>query len=106
MDASQPQELFPGEWHLPYIVGNVSETFGPISAAHCAEISYRSPGDSTYQACMGRFIKLTADNPKHLSPLEHPAVALAKHERHGNLMGWRSLRKDMFGEVESGGDLK
>jgi hypothetical protein len=106
MDASQPQALFPGEWHLPYIVGNVSETFGPISAAHCAEISYRSPGDSTYQACMGRFIKLTADNPKHLSPLEHPAVALAKHERHGNLMGWRSLRKDMFGEVESGGDLK
>lgn len=106
MDASQPQPLCPGEWHLPYIIGNVSETFGPISAAHCAEISYRSPGDSTYRACMDRFIKLTGNNPKHLSPLEHPAVALAKHERHGNLMGWRSLRKDMFGEVESGGDLK
>lgn len=106
MDASQPQTLYPGEWHLPYIVGNDSETFAPISAAHCAEISYRSPGTSTYQACTERFNKLTADNPKHLSPLEHPAMALLNHERSGNLMGWRSLRKDMFKEVESGGDMK
>lgn len=106
MDASQPQTLYPGEWHLPYIIGNDSETFAPISAAHCAEISHRSPGTSTWQACIDRFNKLTADNPKHLSPLEHPAMALDSHTREGNLMGWRSLRKDMFGEVESGGDLK
>ena len=52
---------------------------------------------------MNRFERLTADNPKHLSPLEHPAVALPNHERSGNLMGWRSLRKDMFGEVEAEG---
>jgi len=106
MDRSQPQTLYPGDWHLPYGNGFVTENFAEASAAHCAEISYRSPGTSTYQACMERFNKLTADNPKHLSPLEHPAVALPNHERSGNLMGWRSLRKDMFGEVESGGDLK
>ncbi len=106
MERSVPQTLCPGEWHLPYVIGNISKEFAPYSAAHCAEISYRSPGTSTYQDCMNRFNKLTADNPKHLSPLEHPAVALYNHERSGNLMGWRSLRKDMFGEVESGGDLK
>lgn len=109
MDASQPQTLYPGEWHLPYIVGNTSEEFAPISAARCARISYKSlvtGQTSTYADDMALFNKLTADNPKHLSPLEHPAMALAKHERSGNLMGWRSLRKEMFGEVESGGDLK
>lgn len=106
MERSQPQTLYPGDWHLPYGNGFVTENFARVSAAHCAEISYRSPGTSTHHDCMNRFERLTADNPKHLSPLEHPAVALPNHERSGNLMGWRSLRKDMFGEVESGGDLK
>jgi len=109
MKASQPQSLYPGDWHLPYAYGFVTENFAQASAARCARISYKSLATgqpSTYADDMALFNKLTADNPKHLSPLEHPAVALAKHERHGNLMGWRSLRKDMFGEVESGGDLK
>ena len=115
MDRSQPQTLYPGEWHLPYAgsmpyAGNIAyEPFAPVSAARCARISYKSLATgqaSTYADDMALFNKLTADNPKHLSPLEHPALALPSHERSGNLMGWRSLRKDMFGEVESGGDLK
>lgn len=109
MDKSQPQTLYPGDWHLPYAYGFVTENFAQSSAARCARISYKSLATgqmSTYADDMALFNKLTADNPKHLSPLEHPAMALDTHMRQGNLMGWRSLRKDMFGEVESGGDLK
>lgn len=109
MDTSHPQTLYPGDWHLPYAYGFVTENFAQSSAARCARVSYKSlvtGQTSTYADDMALFDKLTADNPKHLSPLEHPALALPVHERSGNLMGWRSLRKDMFGEVESGGDLK
>lgn len=109
MERSQPQTLYPGDWHLPYAYGFVTENFAEASAARCARLSYKSLATeqtSTYAEDMALFNKLTADNPKHLSPLEHPAMALDKHERHGNLMGWKSLRKDMFGEVESGGDLR
>lgn len=109
MDASQPQTLYPGEWHLPYICDCVNDEFAPHSAARCARVSYRSLATgkpSTYGEDMLLFDKLAGDDPKHLSPLEHPAMALLNHERCGNLVGWRSLRKDMFGEVESGGDLR
>ena len=106
MDASQPQTLYPGEWHLPHICDCVNDEFAPHSAARCARVSYRSLATgkpSTYGEDMLLFDKLAGDDPKHLSPLEHPAMALLNHERCGNLVGWRSLRKDMFGEVESGG---
>jgi len=109
MAASQPQTLYPGEWHLPYMVGRTDEQFGPHSAARCARVSYRSlvtGKPSTYGEDMLLFDKLAGDNPKHFSPLEHPAMAMLNHERSGNLMGWRSLRKHLFSEVESGGDLK
>lgn len=109
MDRSEPQTLYPGEWHLPYVAGMVDGSFGPCSAACCARLSYKSLATgktSTYIEDMALFDKLTGDNPKHLSPLEHPAYASDKHERHGNLVGFKSLRKYLFAVEESGGDLK
>lgn len=109
MERSQPQTLYPGDWHLPYGYGFVTQNFASVSAARCARVSYKSLGTgqtATYAEDMALFNKLTADNPKHLSPLEHPAFAMPNHERSGNLMGWQSLRKYMFQDVESGGDLK
>ena len=102
MSTSQPQMLQPGDWHLPY------DYTLRGSAARCARISYRSLATnkpSTYKEDMDLFDKLTAGNPKHLSPCEHPAQALEAHERHGNLVGWKSLRKVMFSGEEKGGDL-
>lgn len=108
MNDSEPRILQPGEWHLPYDEGYTDIRFAPTSAARCARISYRSLATnkpSTYKEDMDLFGKLTAGNPKHLSPCEHPARAQNVHERHGNLVGWKSLRKIMFNGEEKGGDL-
>jgi len=108
MNDSEPRILQPGEWHLPYDEGYTDIRFAPTSAARCARISYRSLSTnkpSTYKEDMDLFGKLTAGNPKHLSPCEHPAQAQNEHRRFGNLVGWKSLRKIMFNGEEKGGDL-
>lgn len=108
-DRSKPRVLHPGEWHLPFIDQDTSHWQNKRSAAHCARISYRSlvtGQPSTPEEDDNLFNKLVSDERiKHLSPLEHPAVALDSKQRCGNLVGWRSLRKDMFPGVEAGGDI-
>lgn len=108
MSASKPQVLYPGEWHLPYVAGRTDEHYAMQSAACCTRVSYKSLSTgltSTYAEDMVLFDKLTAGNPKHLSPTEHPAMATEEHARYGNLVGWMSLRKQRFVGEEKGGDL-
>ncbi len=108
MVESKPQVLYPGEWHLPFVSGYVDENYTMQSAACCARVSTKSlltGKTSTYAEDMVLFDKLTAGNPKHLSPTEHPAMAMAEHIRYGNLVGWISLRKKRFVGEEKGGDL-
>lgn len=108
MESSKPQVLYPGEWHLPYVSGYVSEHYAMQSAACCARVSYKSLATgltSTYAEDMVLFDKLTGGNPKHLSPTEHQALATSEHVRYGNFVGWMSLRKKMFAGEEKGGDL-
>lgn len=109
LNRSTPQVLHPGEWHLPFIKQDTTHWQNKRSAAHCARISYRSlvTGEpSTPEEDDNLFNKLVSDaRVKHLSPLEHPAVALESKVRCGNLVGWRSLRKDLFPVEEAGGDI-
>lgn len=112
IEASTPETLQPGEWHMPFESYDNAfdwESHAMISAARCARISYKSLATMQMAGLMENlelFKKLTAGNPKHLSPLEHPAQAQDIRQRNGNLVGWKSLRKVMFPVIEAGGDLK
>ncbi len=94
---STPQELFPGEWHLPYIhierlEGKITYSTNDvlltidearmISASCCAQVSYRKNDDSLEKAKM-IFDKLINSVPQHASPVEHQASPM-KH----NNVGW------------------
>lgn len=92
---SIPVELYPGEWHLPYIESS-RNSFGvleytssnkeilslfeakKVSASCCAQTSYRKNDDSLEKAQMV-FAKLIESQPCHSSPVEHQATPMKEH---------------------------
>jgi len=95
--ASTPQEIKPGDWHLPYIHTEYLEgkmTYSTndvlltldeakmISASCCAQVSYRKNDDSLEKAKM-IFDKLICSVPQHASPVEHQCTPM----QHNNV-GW------------------
>lgn len=111
-DESEPEELSPGQWHLPYIelenrdnnlfVENKDlsqEMFGAflrkISTARCARVSYLThDGRRDYDEDIKLHDKLVQSG--HWSPFEHVAESLHKSERHGNFIGWFQYRKQFL----------
>ena len=92
---SSPVELYPGEWHLPYVEAErnqfgaleyFSATREPISlfdakkisASCCAQTSYRKNDDSLEKAQMV-FARLIESQPCHSSPVEHQATPMKEH---------------------------
>lgn len=90
MDASKPQLLNPGEWHLPYVksyrVGDKLlysedclefstpnylplELAKKVSAGCCAAVSYRN--NPSIEKCLEIWDKLFSGPKPHLSPVEH-----------------------------------
>lgn len=100
MSSSSPAELYPGDWHVPFIWPDEYSLFSldsaiKVSVARCARVSYISPGTqkiSTAEEDFALFGKLKAS--MHLSPFEHQALALETNERVANFSGWRQLRHD------------
>ena len=95
--ASTPQQLMPGEWHLPYIITKRNE-YGEIeywldestriseedaliaSAARCAAVSFRNI-DYGMEKCREVFERqLVGGDRKHGSALEHQAKAMQCYE--------------------------
>ena len=90
---SKPQVLRAGEWHLPYVtdddrswVAAAGTAFGcdpdlllaQMSAARCARTSYlNQDGKRDVEKDLETFKKLVTAEPKHMSPLEHQARAMA-----------------------------
>lgn len=91
-DASVPNQLAYGEWHLPYIdmyrddVGVLHyvdsdgqelsiELAQKISASCCAQVSYRRLNDSREKA-LEIYDKLFSGRKPHLSPTEHIATPI------------------------------
>lgn len=91
-NASTPQLLQPGEWHVPYVntLRNPSgtlvytdsdgepisaETARIISASCCAQVSYRKNDDSIEKA-QKIFDQLIHSQPCHASPVEHQATPM------------------------------
>lgn len=143
----EPVELQPGEWHLPYvgqedrdeIWGDLETselpldgwmTLAKISAARCARTSYLTQnGVRDHLEDLSLFARLvhrdSDDDPRHWSPLEHPATPWPENRqtgsltfkaldgryattmldhlpKTGNLLAWRSLRTEyetMMGQV-------
>jgi thymidylate synthase ThyX len=104
-EHSEPLVLMPGEWHLPLVTHEERIEFGEapaehlakISAGRCARVSYlthdgRRAPDEDVALCE----RLTASG--HMSPLEHPAMALPDFRAEGNFRGFRQLRKTIPGE--------
>lgn len=107
MDASVPQLLNPGEWHLPYVetyrpdynldelryfvvtkeattpdgdreVQYVDlETAKKVSAGCCAAVSYRN--NPSVEKCLEIWDKLFSGSKPHLSPVEHQATPLSTY---------------------------
>lgn len=95
MQNSHPQELKPGQWHLPYVgtwfqveehqqfyvklesgeVIEISlETAKKVSAGCCAAVSYRN--NPSIEKCLEIWEKLFSGPKPHLSPVEHLATPL------------------------------
>ena len=90
-NESTPEELFYGEWHLPYVNSERSKVYAErnyfdehgepitleqarmISASCCAQTSYRKQ-DGSLEKAEDIFKKLVESEPCHASPVEHQAT--------------------------------
>lgn len=90
-NESTPEELFYGEWHLPYVNSERSKVYAErnyfdehgepitpeqarmISASCCAQTSYRKQ-DGSLEKAEDIFNKLVESEPCHASPVEHQAT--------------------------------
>jgi len=93
-DASQPQQLQPGEWHVPYVKSYRDTSTGilhyldnkdaditaeearVISSSCCAQVSYRKNDDS-YEKALKIYQQLIESEPAHASPVEHQATPMS-----------------------------
>lgn len=126
IDASTPNLLQPGQWHMPYIRPEddqlIKDYIGPeanslqilrmkkkVSAARCARLSYLThDGEVNLQQDMRIFDTLIHpkieqdrdDDVIHSSPLEHVASPLLG--RSGPYDGWFQFRKEFPNENVAG----
>jgi thymidylate synthase ThyX len=104
-NASNPQALQPGEWHVPYVRTDRSiidnslcyydnngddldaEEARVISASCCAQVSYRKNDDS-YEKAHKIFKQLIESQPCHASPVEHQATPMNSYLWDSNPEYW------------------
>ena len=114
-NESKPQELEPGQWHLPFISlddwSNHPEShLIKASVARCARTSYLTTEgkEPDVDADLQLYDRLVGSEPLHASPAEHQATPdeylfqskgiWQFPKQHGNLYGWRQYRKMLKGE--------
>lgn len=109
MEASDPNPVERGQWHLPYVLeedrlGCRITDLIQISVARCARVSYLTHDGkpTTIAEDMALYDRLVRNHPIHASPAEHQATPDVKFvtdgswcnpNDHGNLVGWRQYRK-------------
>lgn len=108
LDASRPQKVEWGDWHMPYITAEDHnehnlETLQQISVARCARVSGLNHGGvRDVQEDLAFFNRLMDADPRHVAPLEMvctPAMqsSIDRHEVQGNFYGWHQLRHQFQG---------
>ena len=101
IDASEPTPLYNG-WHIPYVTKEELEgdhryrieDLLRFSAARCARVSYLNH-DGTKPSVIDDlklYHLLVGSNPKHMSPVEHQALALHSTKQSANFKGFRQYR--------------
>ncbi len=98
-DASEPQLLNKGVWHLPLIkdqdwdeIGDINELV-KVSVGRCARVSYNNhDGIRSLSDDIKLHDRLISSKPAHLSPFEHIAIALSNSEKRANFTGFESYR--------------
>ena len=116
-NASTPQQLEPGDWHLPYVKSHrlssgeliyvdnsdtpiTTEQARIISASCCAQVSYRKNDDS-YEKAEKIYRQLIESQPCHASPVEHQATPMQTEiEYWGKVPG--ITHQDREGQLWSG----
>lgn len=116
-NESTPEELFYGEWHLPYVNSERSKVYAErnyfdehgepitleqarmISASCCAQTSYRKQ-DGSLEKAEDIFRKLVESEPCHASPVEHQATPVdltcSPYEpEYWNMKGITHMDKDL-----------
>lgn len=108
LEASEPNAVAAGEWHLPFVAADEQESLNAteqrkVAAARCARVSYfTATGDRIVGAGPSVVADLTLCerllNPgpgeaPHMSPFEH--VATPGMGGSGNFDGWRQWRADI-----------
>jgi hypothetical protein len=122
MNASTPQPLKPGCWHLPYVTDEEIDvrlvTHGEaeaytylikLSVARCARVSYLTHEGKTPDAAedLKLYDRLVGGVPIHASPAEHQGTPdewydgdfegygarWRRESLHGNFVGWQQYRK-------------
>jgi thymidylate synthase ThyX len=117
--ASKPEHVYEGEWHLPYITPEewdqsiAWDRLIKISVARCARVSYKTfEGTPTkLEDDLKLYDRLVGAHPMHASPAEHQAtpdpyieqdvggkLVPARPELWGNFKGWIQYRKTLRGE--------
>lgn len=122
-NESTPEEIFYGEWHLPYVTSERSKVYAErnyfdahgepitleqarmISASCCAQTSYRKQ-DGSLEKAEDIFKKLIESEPCHASPVEHMATPISSDWGRGvthedwqgqqwsaNFRGWVQFRQ-------------
>ena len=97
IDNSTPQELYQGEWHIPFVSAeekNIMDVYDCllVSAGRCARISYLNHHNDRK---LSDDIKLAKRllNDGHMSPFEHQARPLNDNDiALGNFHGWIQQR--------------
>jgi hypothetical protein len=105
--ASTPQRLEPGQWHLPFVTDDIDTALAlKVSTARCARLSYSSfetGKQSTIEEDLALYGRLVGAQPAHASPAEHQAQVApdgGNPELGGNLgAGWIQHRKLLAGEA-------
>ncbi len=97
----QPTPLKEGEWHLPLLFPEDAqfplELKKALSTARCARVSYLThQGKRDPTADFELYERLKSS--RHMSPFEHPAVALSDQHYYGNFRGFYQHRKEIVGE--------
>lgn len=119
MDASTPNKLIHGQWHLPYIKWEEVDEIGAmgplalakISSARCARVSYLTQdGVRDLKADLELHDRLLSAG--HMSPFEHAAKVVVQEEKgwsikdfYGNFRApWEQYRKQLPNEAVFGGE--
>lgn len=101
MDNSEPQNIYAGEFHLPYLLDEEkyldTRSKIKISIARCARVSYLNhDGAVDIQKDFDLFEKLATAEPPHWSPMEHVATPAGLGlDLSGNLDGYAQIRHNL-----------